>query len=346
MDAFFASVEQRDHPDLRGKAIAVGGDVNRGVVSTASYEARKYGIHSAMSVASALRLCPNLILLPPNFKAYKEASNRIFDIFYEYTEFVEPLSIDEAFLDVSLSNIQKPSATLIAADIKKKIKQNTGLTASAGVSFNKFLAKVASDYQKPDGLFVVTPQESANFIDHLPIDKFFGIGKVTADKLHKLGVYNGYQLRQISLSDMVRLFGKVGHFYYEIVRGIDNRPVEAPREQKSIGAEETFDQDIMIRQKLDEILTAIADRVWERILRKKLYGRTVSIKVKFFDFTQLTRSKTSLLPITLKEDFVNIAKNLLADSVLIDRPVRLLGASISNFDADEFKEEQLLLNLE
>lgn len=346
MDAFFASVEQRDHPELRGKAIAVGGDVNRGVVSTASYEARKFGIHSAMSVASALRLCPHLILLKPNFTAYKEASNRIFDIFHEYTEFVEPLSIDEAFLDVSLANFDKPSATLIAKDIKSQIIKNTGLTASAGVSYNKFLAKVASDYKKPDGLFVITPEMSSSFIDQLSIDNFFGIGKVSAEKLHKLGIHTGLQLKRVSLTDLIRLFGKTGHFYYEIARGIDNRPVESEHERKSIGAEETFDHDIVDREKLIEILTEILERVWQRIVAEKLYGRTVSIKVKFLDFNQITRSKTLLNAIVEKDEFENIAKTLLTDSVLIDRPVRLLGASISNFETNDFNEEQLHLNLE
>lgn len=345
MDAFFASVEQRDNPALKGKPIAVGGTANRGVVAAASYEARKFGVRSAMPIVTALKLCPHLILTPPRFEAYKMASDQIQDIFHEYTDFVEPLSLDEAFLDVSLPNYENPSATLMATEIKQRIKQATDLTASAGVSYNKFLAKVASDYKKPDGLFVITPEQANEFIEQLSIDRFFGVGKVSAEKFHKLGIYNGKQLKQLTLNDLTRWFGKAGQFYYEIVRGIDNRPVISERERKSVGAEDTFETDLTDKDILNQHICRLAEKVWQRASKNELLGRTVCIKVKFFDFNQITRSKTELKPVTDCETLVQIAQNLFNASVQFNKPIRLLGVSITNFDDIKLKDEQLQLFL-
>jgi DNA polymerase IV len=345
MDAFFASVEQRDNLSLKGKPVAVGGTINRGVVAAASYEARKYGVRSAMPIVTALKLCPHLILTPPRFDVYKSVSDQISDIFHEYTDFVEPLSLDEAFLDVSLPNYDNPSATRIAAEIKKRISETTHLTASAGVSYNKFLAKVASDYKKPDGLFVITPEQAIEFIEQLPIDQFFGVGKVSAEKFHKLGIYNGKQLKELTLNDLNRWFGKAGQFYFEIVRGIDNRPVISERELKSVGAEDTFESDLTDKELLKQHLNRLAEKVWKRATNKNLFGRTICIKVKFFDFNQITRSKTESEQVTDFSTFAETVQNLFDQSVQIEKPIRLLGVSITNFDENKHKDEQLQLNL-
>jgi DNA polymerase IV len=292
MDAFYASVEQLDNPELRGKPVAVGGSRERGVVAAASYEARKYGVRSAMASQVAKRKCRELIFVKPRFSRYKEVSNQIRSIFLEYTDLVEPLSLDEAYLDVTYIKKGKPSATLIAQEIRQRIFDETKLTASAGVSYNKFLAKVASDVNKPNGIFVVTPGKAQDFIDNMEIRKFHGIGKVTAEKMNKMGIWFGRDLRQIDRYELVRLFGKSGNYYYEISRGEDNRPVEPSRERKSVGAEETFSNDIFLLQDLENELLQIADIVWERYLRSGAKPKTLTLKYKYADFEQHTRSKT------------------------------------------------------
>ena len=290
MDAFFASVEQLDNPGLRGKAVAVGGTGERGVVAAASYEARKFGVRSAMSSKVAKRKCPHLIFVKHRFDRYKEISHQIRQIFLEYTDLVEPLSLDEAYLDVTYAKKGKPSATLIAKEIRKRIYQTTGLTASAGVSYNKFLAKVASDVNKPDGIFVVTPGEAQEFIDKLEVRKFFGIGKVSAEKLNKMGVWTGADLKQIDRLELKRLFGKAGAYYYAICRGIDHREVQPSRERKSVGAENTFSTDLFLNEDLENELLKIAHKVWERAADSKVKAKTLTLKFKYADFEQHTRS--------------------------------------------------------
>lgn len=341
MDAFYASVEQRDNPDLRGKAIAIGSAGKRGVVATASYEARKYGVHSAMPSVTALRRCPHLIFVRGNMEKYKNISYQIRAIFEEYTHLVEPLSFDEAYLDVTENNRQQLSATLLAKEIKQRIYNETQLTASAGVSYNKFLAKVASDINKPNGMFVITPEQANDFIDKLKIEKFFGIGKVTAEKMHKMGIFFGADLKNLSQHRLNQVFGKAGNYYYQIVRGIDNRPVNPHRERKSVGGENTFSNDL---RSIDEQLNAmqpIAEKVYERIKRAQKYGRTLSIKVKYADFTQITRSKTLNDPIVDYKTLWENTRELLVESHTHDKTVRLLGVSVSNFLSEEQEAIQL-----
>ena len=292
MDAFFASVEQRDNPEYKGKPIAVGGLSSRGVVAAASYEARKYGVYSAMPAKTAKKKCPFITFVRPRFEVYKQVSNQIRQIFLEYTDLVEPLSLDEAYLDVTQHKKGKPSATLIAKEIKQRIKEETELTASAGISINKFLAKIASDYKKPNGLFLIKPEEAEAFVEQLPIEKFFGIGKVSAEKMHSLGIFNGLDLKRLSEYDLIKHFGKQGSYYYHIARAIDNREVQPNRERKSVGAENTFETDIENPEEMLEQLEKIAQTLMGRIERVKLYGRTLTIKIKFSDFKQITRSKT------------------------------------------------------
>lgn len=293
MDAFYASVEQLDNPGLKGKPVAVGGSKERGVVAAASYEARKYGVRSAMPSQVAKRKCRNLIFVKPRFARYKELSEHIRSIFFDYTDLVEPLSLDEAYLDVTFTKKEKTSATLIAQEIRQRIFEETQLTASAGVSYNKFLAKVASDVNKPDGIFVVTPRKAQDFIDNLEIRKFYGIGKVTAERLNKMGVWFGRDLKQIERFELVRQFGKSGNYYYEICRGEDNRQVEPYRERKSVGAEETFATDLFGHDELEKEMLQIADTLWERYSRSGAKAKTLTLKYKYADFEQHTRSKTS-----------------------------------------------------
>lgn len=334
MDAFFAAVEQRDNPQWRGKPLVVGSPNERGVVAAASYEARKFGIHSAMPSVTAKRRCPHLIFARGNFETYKYESNRIRDIFLQYTNIVEPLSIDEAFLDVTQNNFNMPSATLIAKEIKQKIKATTGLTASAGVSYCKFLAKVASDMDKPDGLFVITPKQAQSFLDQLPVKKFFGVGKVTAEKMHNMGIYNGKDLSQLSRQNLLQIFGKSGAFYYDIVRGIDKRPVNPERIRKSVGAEDTFSKDIYNRKALEKELHKIAEKVSRRMVRNDALGKTISLKIKYADFDQITRSKSLLNAISNENTIFELAKILLFEALNNEeRPVRLLGISMSNLIA-------------
>ena len=330
MDAFYASVEQRDFPELQGKCIAVGGSEERGVVATASYEARKYGVKSAMPSVVAKRKCPKLIFVKPRFSVYKEVSKQIREIFNEYTDLVEPLSLDEAYLDVTENKKGIQYATTIAEEIKAKIKEVTQLTASAGISYNKFLAKIASDYNKPDGLFVITPKMAESFIASFPIAKFNGIGKVTANRMQNMGIHTGNDLKALSLEKLVREFGKVGAHYYKIARGIDERAVNATRVRKSVGSENTYSNDL---QALDEIffhITEQMDEVWQWCQNNLIFGRTVTVKIKYNDFSIGTRSKTTLTPILNEQVYKDIVLQLIKECYLPNTPVRLLGVSVSN----------------
>jgi DNA polymerase-4 len=343
MDAFFASVEQLDNPELKGKPVAVGGSGYRSVVAAASYEARKFGVRSAMPSLTAKKLCPHLIFVNPHFDRYHEISSEVFEIFKEYTDIIEPLSIDEAFLDVTTDKKNTGSATLIAKAIRKEIKEKTGLTASAGISVNKFLAKIASDIKKPDGFFVIPPENAAKFIEDLPVEKFYGIGKVTADKMHKLGIHNGIDLKKWDLTSLVRNFGKIGMFYYKIVRGEDDREVETDQERKSVGTELTFDKDLSTRFEIVAELYKIEKELMRRLEESQTTGKTITVKVKFDDFRQITRSKTLQNYIrdfeTLHREIAAIRKSL----ELEGSRIRLLGVSISNLETDVCSDTQLFL---
>jgi DNA polymerase IV len=330
MDAFFAAVEERDNPNLRGKAIAVGGSAERrGVIATASYEARKFGVRSAMSSFRAMQLCPHLILVPGRFEAYREASNSIRSIFAEYTDLIEPLSLDEAYLDVTENHQGMQSATLIAKEIKARIYEETQLTASAGVSYNKFLAKVASDYQKPNGLTVVTPAEADAFIEALKIEQFRGIGTKTAPKLHALGIHTGQDLKALSMSELESIFGRSALYYYEQVRGIDDRPIETHWERKSVGSEKTYAQDLSEVSDMTTALVPLAEELNEWLEAKEQVAKTVTLKVKYANFESITRQKTMLSPIQKTEDILAIAISLFEQTEVATRPVRLLGISLS-----------------
>lgn len=331
MDAFFASVEQLDNPDLRGKPVAVGGGGDRGVVSAASYEARKFGVRSAMSNVLAKQKCPEIIFVKGNYKRYKEISLQIREIFYDYTDLVEPLSLDEAYLDVTQNKVGNPSASLIAKEIRKRILDEIGLTASAGISINKFIAKVASDINKPNGQKTINPEEVIPFLEELPIQKFYGIGKVTASKMYNLGIFNGRDLKEKSLEEMSLLFGKSGTHYYDIVRGIHRSEVKPNRIRKSLGAERTFRENISSEVFMLDKLKTIADELEERMQNSKTKGKTVTLKIKYSDFTQQTRSKTVEKFIQKKADFLPIVKELLFQEKL-KNSVRLLGISFSNLD--------------
>jgi DNA polymerase IV len=343
MDAFFASVEQLDNPDLRGKPVAVGGSGERSVVAAASYEARKFGVRSAMPSVIAKRLCPNLIFVRHNFARYTEVSASIHEIFREFTDLIEPLSIDEAFLDVTKDKKNIGSATVIATKIRNEIKSRTGLTASAGVSINKFLAKIASDINKPDGLFLIKPEDAEKFIESLAVEKFYGIGKVTAQKMHKLGIHTGADLKRWDLVSLVRNFGKSGVFFYDIVRGIDDRPVEPDQERKSVGTELTYERDLITRFEIIAELYKLEKELMERLDHAETTGRTITLKVKFSDFRQITRSKTLQNYIrdfdTLHKEISEIRKSLKLEGTRI----RLLGLSVSNLETDDCEDRQLYL---
>jgi DNA polymerase-4 len=332
MDAFFASIEQRDFPALRSKPIAVGGGNERGVVSAASYEARKFGVRSAMSGKMARKLCPNIIFVSHRFEVYMAVSRQIMSIFHEFTDLVEPLSLDEAFLDVTENKLNIPSASILAKKIKEQIKTQTGLTASAGVSYCKFLAKIASDYNKPDGFFLIKPNEAESFLENLPIEKFFGIGKVTAEKMHKLGIHRGKDLKALPMSELARLFGKIGSLLYQLVRGIDQREVVPDRTRKSIGAEATFAEDIYLLKDLHKELAEIANELFSRVLKAKTYGFTFTLKVKFSDFKVITRSKTFFHLITSEQEILENAYEMLNLLDLKNKKIRLLGLSISKLE--------------
>jgi DNA polymerase-4 len=337
MDAFYASVEQRDRPELKGKPVIVGGDPqSRGVVAACSYEARKFGIHSAMASSTAYKLCPNAIFIRSRFDAYRAVSSQIREIFCEYTDLVEPLSLDEAFLDVTENHKGIPSATLIAQEIKTKIFQRTGgLTASAGVSFNKFLAKVASDIKKPDGITVITPDMADEFIDKLPIRKFFGVGKVTEEKMLSLGIKTGADLKEYKKEHMIQLFGKSGNYFYNIAHGNDDRSIEPNRIRKSIGKETTLSEDIDDTDQMLEILENIAERLEHSLIKREAKGRTITLKVKFFNFQSITRSITIDEPADTAPVILKYIKPLLSKTEAGQKKVRLLGISISNFDDQE-----------
>ncbi len=343
MDAFFASVEQLDNPDLVGKPVAVGGSGERSVVAAASYEARKYGVRSAMPSVIAKRICPDLIFVRHHFDRYHEVSSKVFEIFREYTDIVEPLSIDEAFLDVTEDRKKIGSATIIAEKIKAEIRENTGLTASAGISVNKFLAKIASEVKKPDGLFLIGPDEAQDYIEALPIEKFYGIGKVTAEKMHKLGIHYGSDLKRWDLYSLIRNFGKIGAFYFDIVRGIDDRPVEPYSERKSVGTELTFEKDLTTNFEIIAELYKIEKELMNRLQDAGTSGRTITVKVKFSDFRQLTRSRTLQNYVrdfeSLHTEVTEIRKSL----GLPGNKIRLLGISISNLETDECADRQMSL---
>ncbi|MGM9533998.1 MAG: DNA polymerase IV [Intestinibacter sp.] len=332
MDAFYASVEQRDNPDLRGKPVIVGGNPNgRGVVATCSYEARKYGVHSAMPSKIAQKRCPYAIFVRPRFDVYRKVSNQIRDIFHRYTDLVEPLSLDEAFLDVTNLKIPIKYATTIAKFIKRDILMETGLNSSAGVSYNKFLAKLASDYDKPNGFTVIMPEDAQKFLDKLPIEKFFGIGKVTSKTMKIMGIKNGYDLRQLSLYELEKIFKSKGYQYYNFARGIDNRPVEPYRERKSVGSEITLDHNYRLDEEevvdiLDELCLDVSNRI--KYLNK--LGKTVTLKIKFEDFTQITRSTSLNSGISSHEDIRTNIYNLLRNIDDNNLQIRLLGVTLSN----------------
>ena len=347
MDAFFAAVEVRDNPEYRGKPLIVGGDPNsRGVVATCSYEARKYGIHSAMASAVAYRLCPHAIFVHGRHEVYSRISKQIRRIFEDYSRLVEPISIDEAYLDVTYNKKDMKSATLIAKDIKKRIFQETGLTASAGVSYNMFLAKIASDIDKPDGLVVIPPDKAKEVLEGLPIGKFYGIGKVTEKKMQILGILNGKDLKEQTLGELIRHFGKAGKYYYYIVRGIDKREVTSERNIKSIGNENTFATDIDDMHEMKEYLAKCAEKIEERLKEHNVAGRTITLKIKYPDFFQATRSKKILKPTQDKDIIISTINSLLEEILVKKCSVRLLGISISNLEKDEINlPHQLTLKL-
>jgi len=347
MDAFYASVEQRDKPELQGKPVAVGGGGKRGVVAAASYEARKYGVFSAMPSVTAKRKCPQLIFIQPRFDVYKSVSLVIRSVFREYTDMIEPLSLDEAYLDVTTNKKGLSSATDIALEIKRKIKDRTALTASAGVSVNKFLAKVASDMDKPDGLYIIKPHEVKAFVEKTPVEKFFGVGKVTAQKMKQLGIHTGLDMKQQSKEFMIRNFGKVGSYFYNISRGIDERPVQSDRERKSVGVETTFKEDIRSTEELVRQLRKLSHEVARRIQKPGLAGKTLTVKIKYSDFQQITRCKTISDPVSDEEDIFNLAREILIRSGIADKAVRLTGITLSNLGDGHARarNEQLTLEL-
>lgn len=342
MDAFFASVEQLDNPELKGKPIAVGGSEARGVVAAASYEARKFGVKSAMSGVLARQKCPDLIFVKPNFSRYKEISHQIREIFYDYTDLVEPLSLDEAYLDVTENKVGNPSASLIAQEIRNRIFNELNLTASAGISINKFIAKVASDINKPNGQKTINPEEVISFLENLPVNKFYGVGKVTASKMYNLGIFTGNDLKQKSLEELANLFGKSGAHYYNIVRGIHNSEVKPDRIRKSVGAETTFFENISSEIFMIQKLEKIADELEKRMKKSDTKGKTVTLKIKYSDFTLQTRSKTIDEFIQQRKEFFPIVKELLYQEKL-KNSVRLLGISFANLNTE--KKTPILVQL-
>ena len=343
MDQFYAAVEQRDHPELRGKPIAVGHDAERGVVSTASYEARRFGVHSAQSIQVAKRLCPQLIIVEPHFQKYKEVSAQLHEIFHDYTDLIEPISLDEAFLDVSENKKGIELGVDIAREIKQRIRETTGLTASAGVSYCKFLSKVASDWRKPDGLTVIHPDRALDFIAQLKIEKIWGVGLKTAEKMHRMGIFTGLDLRNMSLSRLTQEFGKMGQVFYDFSRGIDNRPVISEWERKSVSCEQTFESDINENAAVTIHLYHTVMELVRRIEKNDFEGRTLTLKVKFArereqtrqyakfqDFQQITRSITVDHVLRTKDEILPLAKQLMQQVEFHSHPIRLLGLGVSN----------------
>ena len=343
MDQFFAAVEQRDHPELRGKPIAVGHDAERGVVSTASYEARRFGVHSAQSIQVAKRLCPQLIIVEPHFQKYKAVSAQLHEIFHDYTDLIEPISLDEAFLDVTENKKSIELGVDIAREIKQRILETTGLTASAGVSYCKFLAKIASDWRKPDGLTVIHPDRALDFISQLKIEKIWGVGQKTAEKMHRMGIFTGLDLRNTSLSRLTQEFGKMGQVFYDFSRGIDNRPVISEWERKSVSCEQTFESDINENAAVTIHLYHTVLELVRRIEKNDFEGRTLTLKVKFArereqtqqydkyqDFHQITRSITVDHVLRTKDEILPLAKQLMQQVEFHSHPIRLLGLGVSN----------------
>jgi DNA polymerase-4 len=334
MDAFYASVEQRDDPSLRGVPLAVGGSKERGVVAAASYEARNFGVHSAMASVTARRKCPDLVFVRPRFDVYKAVSQQIHEIFARYTPLIQPLSLDEAYLDVTEPLIDCGSATAIAEEIRAAIRGETSLTASAGVSYNKFLAKLASDHRKPDGLFVITPRMGLTFVEDLPVGKFHGVGPVTAARMNALGIRTGLDLRRQSRAFLVKHFGKAGDFYHGIARAEDHRPVNPDRQPKSLSAETTFDRDLGDWEEAAAAIAPLCAKVWAVVCGGGHAGRTVTIKVKYSDFRQITRSRSSVVPVASLVELKQIALDLLRPHFPPLLGVRLLGVTLSTLDAD------------
>jgi DNA polymerase-4 len=345
MDAFYASVEQRDNPELRGKPVAVGGSAERGVVAAASYEARKFGVRSAMPSVTAKRQCPDLIFVRPRFEVYKAISRQIREIFAEHTDIIEPLSLDEAYLDVT-ENLQGIEfARDIARLIREKIKAETGLNASAGISYNKFLAKLASDHRKPNGQFVISPEMGSAFVEALPVGKFHGIGPATSAKMNALGLFTGLDIRNQTLEFMNANFGKSGAYYYWISRGVDERPVRSNRIRKSIGAETTFSVDLAEFDALVARLRPLVDKVWRHCETTGSRGRTVTLKVKFADFEIITRSRSLLAPVAGRDELERLACGLLEVEMPLPKRVRLLGVSLSSLQAADDAAPQLTLGI-
>jgi len=346
MDAFYASVEQRDDPALRGVPLAVGGSRERGVVAAASYEARRFGVHSAMPAVTARRRCPELVFVRPRFDVYKAVSQQIHAIFARYTPVIQPLSLDEAYLDVTQPLLDRGSATAIAAEIRAAIRAETGLTASAGVSYNKLLAKLVSDHRKPDGLFVITPRTGSGFVEALPISKFHGIGPKTAARMNALGIHTGLDLRGRSRAFLAEHFGKAGDYLYGVARGVDDRPVEADRIRKSVGAETTFERDLLRWEEVAPALEPVVAQVWAACTRGGHMGRTVTVKVKYADFQQVTRSRSGTGPVAARAVLEQVSMDLLRPLLPPRLGVRLLGVTLSNLQSEPDQEAaQLALAL-
>jgi len=333
MDAFYASVEQRDNPALRGRAVAVGHGARRGVVAAASYEARTFGVRSAMPSTTALRKCPDLVFVPPRFEVYRAVSNEIRAIFAEYTPLVEPLSLDEAYLDVTGNLRGLPSASATATEIRARIFAQTKLTASAGISYNKFLAKLASDHRKPNGQYVITPRAGPSFIEALPVHKFHGVGPVTASKMNRLGIFTGADLKRQTLEFLVRHFGRSGSWYFAIARGDDNRTVAPDRPRKSSGSETTFSSDLTDSEAIEAAVRGMADEVWDWCEKTGGFGRTVTVKIKYADFRQITRSRTVGAPVRDRNTLRNISRDLLRSVLPTAIGIRLVGVALSAFDS-------------
>ncbi|HEY4253731.1 MAG TPA: DNA polymerase IV [Roseomonas sp.] len=346
MDAFYASVEQRDDPALRGRPLAVGHGAQRGVVAAASYEARAFGVRSAMPSSTALRRCPELVFVPPRFEVYRAVSRQIHAIFADYTALIEPLSLDEAYLDVTANRRGLPTATATAAEIRARILETTGLTASAGISYNKFLAKLASDHRKPNGQFVITPAMGAGFIEDLPVGRFHGVGPVTAGRMNRLGILTGADLRRQSIGFLQRHFGKAGAWYHAIARGEDDRPVVADRARKSSGSETTFPKDLTDPAEIEAGVRAMADDVWAWCEATGAHGRTVTVKIKYADFQQATRSRTLPAAVTSQESLRMVSLALVRSVFPPAKGIRLLGVTLSGFDnpgSPELRQFDLLL---
>lgn len=346
MDAFFAAVEQRDNPELKGRPVIVGGKPDsRGVVATCSYEARRFGIHSAMASSRAYQLCPGAVFVSPSFSAYKKVSQQIHEIFHQYSELVEPLSLDEAYLDVTDNPACEGSATRMAEQIRKAIFEKTQLTASAGISYNKFLAKIASDMNKPDGQYVIAPGQGEAFVRQLPIGKFYGVGKVTEAKMQAHGIYTGNDLFRLSRGELAAQFGSAADYYYDIARGIDHRPVTVSRQRKSLGSENTFQSDLSDPGEMRHHLLELSEQVGASLKQKQLVGYTITLKVKYADFQQVTRSLTLDSPVN---DAVQIAAAvivLLERTDIRDRAVRLLGVTISKLEQANMLSRDIQLKL-